>query len=387
MKRSLQKHPEYRSLAQLVSRQGEVPSQYLEFVVSLPPKVSSESHRLGLKLNQPRDVQPLMVEEVQDEGRCAEKFKRMCLQTRTMFGRDSLQLHPGDWICIVNRETERNSMLEALRSGGRVIMVCLRFLPSFDGHMSEDDFRIHQGKDLDQFRQSPERNRTSHPVTVIRNLVNLEECNAEAASAENGIQQQKDAQPLQPEAVPSTPTASGSTWLGQDQSSCKQGPSVSPTSRSREMQIWVQSDDDNFTVSVDLDATVEMLRDAIDEKLMPTLGRNGAYRVAHQGVNLLDPTRRLRELGISDEAQVHLVQEPPPFTEDRRVAEDFDATEEVEQGYLIVKAGDFVRIRPDTQVPEDPSTSRRCPYVFGYPGDGPKNDDTGGWIPMEVLVP
>ncbi len=25
--------------------------------------------------------------------------------------------------------------------------------------------------------------------------------------------------------------------------------------------------------------------------------------------------------------------------------------------------------------------------VFGYPGDGPKNDDTGGWIPMEVLVP
>ena len=36
--------------------------------------------------------------------------------------------------------------------------------------------------------------------------------------------------------------------------------------------------------------------------------RYGAYRVAHQGVNLLDPTRLLRELGISDEAQVHLVQ-------------------------------------------------------------------------------
>lgn len=282
-------------------------------------------------------------------------------------------------------------MLEALRSGGRVIMVCLRFLHGMslpqDGYTSEDDFRIHQGEDLDQFRQSQEgTNRTSHPVTVIRNLVNLEECNAEAAVV-NGIQQQKDAEPLQPEAVPSTPTASGSTWLGQDQSNGQQGPSVSPASRSREMRIWVASDDDNFAVSVDLDATVEMLRDAIDEKLMPTLGRNAAYRVATQnGVKLVDPTWLLREVGISDEAQVHLVQESGPYTEDRRVAEDFDVTEEKESGYLSLKAGEIVRIRPETQVPEDPSTSRKCPYVFGYPGDGPKNDDTGGWIPMEVLL-
>ena len=35
-----------------------------------------------------------------------------------------------------------------------------------------------------------------------------------------------------------------------------EGPSVSPVSRSREMQIWVQSDDDNFTISVDLDGGV-----------------------------------------------------------------------------------------------------------------------------------
>lgn len=37
----------------------------------------------------------------------------------------------------------------------------------------------------------------------------------------------------------------------------REGPSVSPASRSREMRIWVASDDDNFAVSVDLDRVLK----------------------------------------------------------------------------------------------------------------------------------
>jgi len=176
MIRSLRKHGQYHGLARLVWQHGEEPEQFLQFVLSLPPTRPTESIPLGLKLGQFQDVEALRVEAVQDEGRCAEKFKRMCLQTRIMIVRDFEQLSPGDWICEVNRETERTKMLDALVSRDRVIMVCIRFLPQH-GYIQDDDFRMHQGKDLDQFRLS-------------KKLTN------------------QDAERLQPESVHSTPMAS-----------------------------------------------------------------------------------------------------------------------------------------------------------------------------------
>ncbi len=47
---SLQKHPEYRSLAQLASRQGELPLQYLEFVI-LGCETQGSRKRLSQMLN------------------------------------------------------------------------------------------------------------------------------------------------------------------------------------------------------------------------------------------------------------------------------------------------------------------------------------------------
>ena len=311
MIRSLRKHGQYHGLARLVWQHGEEPEQFLQFVLSLPPTRPTESIPLGLKLGQFQDVEALRVEAVQDEGRCAEKFKRMCLQTRIMIVRDFEQLSPGDWICEVNRETERTKMLDALVSRDRVIMVCIRFLPQH-GYIQDDDFRMHQGKDLDQFRLAEKlTNQAQHPLTVIRNLVNLEECNAEAAAV-NVIREQKDAESLQPESVHSTPMASASMWLGKDPS------------------------------------------------------------------NSADDT-------ICDEG--HFVKESRPCIEFRMVVEDFDWQDEKETGYLTVRVGDMVRIDPSTQEPVHPSTSRQCPYVFGYPSDGPMNDNTGGWIPIVVLVP
>ena len=276
MIRSLRKHGQYHCLARLVWQHGEEPEQFLQFVLSFPPTRPTESTPLGLKLGRFLDVEALRVEEVQDQGRCAEKFKRMCQQTRFMFGRDSEQLSPGDWICQVNRETERTKMLDALVSRDRVVMVCIRFLPQH-GFMKDDGFQIQQGKDLDQ-----------------KKLTN------------------QDAERLQPESVDSTPMASGSMWLGKD-------PSKS------------------------VDHTI------CDER--------------------------------------HFVKESGPCIQFRMVVEDFHCQDEHATGYLTVRVGDIIRIDPSTEAPVHFLTSRQCPYVFGYPSDGPMNDNTGGWIPIVVLVP
>ena len=92
--------PELRQLAKVVQPEA---TEVLEFLISLPPTQSSGSHLLGLRLHQAEEVQPLLVEEVHDGGRCAEKNKRMANKLR----KAADQLSPGDWICIVNQQTER----------------------------------------------------------------------------------------------------------------------------------------------------------------------------------------------------------------------------------------------------------------------------------------
>lgn len=304
--------PELRQLAKVVEPEA---TEVLEFLISLPPPQPSGSPLLGLRLHQAEEVDALLVEEVHDGGRCAEKNKRMANKLRK--AADSLS--PGDWICIVNQHTERAKIFEALKSGGKLIMVCVRF------------------------RVGPGTN-GAHPLGP-------------------------------PAATPEAPPRPCSNLPGV--------PATVPVPQRTTLRVSVRHwDDREMRLEVPQDATVEQLREQLDE----AMGDNrSAYRVVFHGVALVDPQQSLQGHGIKDLAKVNIVKEDPPFTEYRWVVMDYDAQEEME-GYLPLKEGQVVRVCPDSEAPVDPSTKWSCTYVFGYPVDGPKDDDHGGWMPTEAIA-
>lgn len=307
--------PELRQLANVVQPEA---TEVLEFLISLPPTQSSGSQRLGLRLHQAEEVDALLVEEVHDGGRCAEKNKRMANKLRKVAD----PLSPGDWICIVNNHAERSKMFEAFKDGGRLMMVCVRF-------------RVGPGT--------------------------------------NGTATTPGPEATPPDAGPNLPGVPGNV------------PGVVPASPQRTMlRISVRHwDDRELRVELPQDATLEQLREQLDE-VMGDEDRS-AYFFTFNGVTLVDPQQQLQAQGIKDLAKVNIVKEDPPFTEYRWVVVDYDAQEEM-QGYLPLKQGQVVRISPDTEAPIDPSTKWSCTYVFGYPLDGPKDDDHGGWMPTEALA-
>lgn len=304
--------PELRQLAKVVEPEA---TEVLEFLISLPPTQPSGSHLLGLRLHQAEEVDALLVEEVHDGGRCAEKNKRMANKLRIAAD----QLSPGDWICIVNQHTERSKIFEALKSGGKLIMVCVRF-------------RVPPGTNGTAHTPGPTSSTTAPPESSGGNLPG----------------------------VPATHVPQRTT-----------------------LRISVRRWDDlEMRVEVPQDATVEQLREQLDEAMGDQ--DRSAYRIIFNDVSLVDPQQSLQAKGIKDLAKVNVVKEDPPFTEYRWVVMDYDAREEM-QGYLPLTEGQVVRVCPDSEAPIDPSTKWRCTYVFGYPLDGPKDDDHGGWMPTEAL--
>ena len=61
---------------------------------------------------------------------------------------------------------------------------------------------------------------------------------------------------------------------------------------------------------------------------------------------------------------------------------DYDVHTEPEAGYLVVSLGDGVVVRPGSRSAAAPNNAFCCDYVYA----GVPNDDSVGWIPVDVLA-